>query len=179
MPYFSEPKDCRGWWSSRTGLEQKLIILSTLLFILSFALVITVAVLKNKSGKQDVTTVAPTTAPTGSTTAVTGESTTAVDTSSVSDTSSASDTSSVSDPASSTTVPTTSEQTTVSTPVNPPSPSNDPKEKDKGKPEGPEPQGQADTRNIMPLFLSIDPIKIEKSIPSRDINDDLMKIAGA
>ncbi|GFT42461.1 hypothetical protein TNCV_1787341 [Trichonephila clavipes] len=66
MAYFSEPNGCRGWWSSKTGLEQKLIILSTLLFIVCFALVITVAVLKNKSKSGDPcpTTVAPTTTPT-------------------------------------------------------------------------------------------------------------------
>ncbi|GIY94975.1 uncharacterized protein CEXT_566602 [Caerostris extrusa] len=62
MPYFNEPKDCRGWWTSRTGLEQKLVILSTVLFIVAFALTITVIVYKNKK-PDEVTTVAPVTSP--------------------------------------------------------------------------------------------------------------------
>ncbi|GFU53130.1 uncharacterized protein NPIL_79461 [Nephila pilipes] len=174
MPYFSEPKDCRGWWSSRTGLEQKLIILSTLLFILSFALVITVAVLKNKSGKQDVTTVAPTIAPTGSTTEVTGESTTTADTSSVSGETPSSTTVGES----TTTPPTTTPPTTTPPTTTPPTSNTDKSQEPDKIPKEPK-TNQADTRNIMPLILSVDPIKMEKSIPSRNINEEQMKIVGA
>ncbi|CAL1282223.1 unnamed protein product [Larinioides sclopetarius] len=65
-----------GWWTSKTGLEQKLIILSSILFIISFSLTITVIVLKNRSNSGECTTVAP---PTTGSTPVTGDTSTGSD----------------------------------------------------------------------------------------------------
>ncbi|XP_055953415.1 platelet glycoprotein Ib alpha chain-like isoform X1 [Argiope bruennichi] len=66
-----------GWWTSRTGLEQKLIILSTILFIVCFSLTITVIVYKNRSSSGDSTTAAPPITSTAATseTTVTGDTT--------------------------------------------------------------------------------------------------------
>ncbi|KAG8196872.1 hypothetical protein JTE90_027584 [Oedothorax gibbosus] len=65
-----------SWWQSRTGLEQKLVILSTVLFILAFSLMISVIVIKNRSpaAPSATTTVSPVTG-TGDTTTGTEEPT--------------------------------------------------------------------------------------------------------
>ncbi|GFQ87763.1 hypothetical protein TNCT_586721 [Trichonephila clavata] len=172
-----------GWWSSKTGLEQKLIILSTLLFIVTFALVITVAVLKNqsKSGDPCPTTVAPTTAPTGSTesTTVTADPspTTSVDpsqTTSVdpSQTTSVDPSTSVSSEPS--TEPQSSPDLSSTTTTTKPKPE---------EPENPKPEDPAKDKSTQqvnsPLILSSDPIKMEKTFPSKDINKELLKIVGA
>ncbi|GBN27068.1 hypothetical protein AVEN_272286-2 [Araneus ventricosus] len=106
MPYFNEPNDCRGWWTSRTGLEQKLIILSTILFIVTFSLTITVIVYKNRSSSGDCTTVAP---PITGSTQVTGDTTLSTGASS----SPSSDTT----PAPETTPTTPAQETTPTTPA--------------------------------------------------------------
>ncbi|XP_023221555.1 endochitinase A-like [Centruroides sculpturatus] len=74
--YF-DPSDGGNFWRRRTGLEQKLIIVSSILFCLAFALMITTIVLdkrlENYKSKSSDTTPGPTTDSTLTTTTTTAE----------------------------------------------------------------------------------------------------------
>jgi len=64
MAPFSESRSFGSWWAAKTSLEQKLIVLSSVLFLLSFCLLISVIVISNRKPSGGNT---PTVTPTGQT----------------------------------------------------------------------------------------------------------------